>query len=114
MQPEAVPHFYWPAVNSTVSIVAVVVALVIFLFAAFTGARANKARVAVAVVLATVIGWLSLPMLVRGAQALGVMDTKGGEVAVITVAMLFVALLATGIYEILTVTLSDVGLASRK
>jgi hypothetical protein len=114
MQPENVVHFVWPEINSTVSIVALALALAVFVFGAFSGARANKVRIVFAVCLATVIGWLAMPLAIKAASALHIVDTKAGVVILVTVMMFLVAAVATNIYEIITVTFPDVGMASRK
>ena len=114
MSSESVAMFVWPVVNDTVSIVAIVLAVVIFIFGIFSGARANKVRMVFAVCLSTVIGWFSMPLAVKLALAIGILDTMTGIVILITVMMAFVAALATTIYEIITVTLSDIGMVSKK
>jgi hypothetical protein len=114
MQPEGAMTFAWPAINNTVSIVALVLALTVFVFGVFSGTRANKVRMIFALCLATAIGWFTMPLAIKGAAALNLLGTKAGVMILITVMMVFVAALATTIYEIVTVTLSDVGMASRK
>lgn len=114
MQSETVLRFYWPEFGSTVSIVALTLAVAVFVFAAFSGARANKIRIVFAVCLATVIGWFVMPLALKAASALHMADTKAGVVILVTLMMFMVAAVATGIYEIITVTLPDVGMGSRK
>ena len=114
MPEENVVHFIWPDFGNTASIVALALALAVFFFAAFSGARANKVRIIVAVCLSTLIGWLIMPLAVKGLSALHVADTNAGGVMLVTVMLLLVAAVATGIYEIITVTLPDVGLGSKK
>jgi len=89
-------------------------AVVIFIFGIFSGARANKVRMIFAICLSTVIGWFSMPLAVKLISALQILDTKTGIMILITVMMALVAALATTIYEIITVTLSDIGMASKK
>jgi hypothetical protein len=114
MQSGSVAPFVWPEFSDTVSIVALVLAAAIFVFGVFSGARANKVRMVFAVCLATVIGWFAMPMAVKAALAVNMLGTKTGVVILITAMMVFVTALATIIYEIVTVTLSDIGTASRK
>lgn len=114
MPTASVTGFHWPAVNATASIVALALGGAIFIFGLFAGARANKVRLLFAVLLATAIGWFAMPLALKAAQALKLLETQTGTVVVISVMMGFVAALATSIYEIVTVTLSDIGLASRK
>lgn len=114
MQPENVSPFFWPVLHDTASIVAVVLAAAIFLFGMFSGAWANKVRMLFAVCLSTGIGWFTMPLAVKAASALHLLGTKTGEVILITAMMAFVAALASSIYEIVTVTLSDIGMASKK
>lgn len=114
MQPETVLRFYWPEFGSTVSIVALALAVAVFVFAAFSGARANKVRIIFAVCLATVIGWFIMPLAVKAASALHIADTKAGVVILVTLMMFLVAAVAACIYEIITVTLPDVGMGARK
>jgi len=114
METESVVRFYWPDLGITVSIVALALALMVFVFAAFSGARANKVRMIFAVCLATAIGWFLTPLLAKTATALHIADTKAGIVIIVTAMMLLVATLATCIYEIITVTLPDIGMSSKK
>jgi len=89
-------------------------AVVIFIFGIFSGARANKVRMIFAICLSTVIGWFSMPLAVKLVSTLQILDTKTGIMIIITGMMALVAALATTIYEIITVTLSDIGMASKK
>ena len=114
MQSESVAPFVWPVISNTASIVALVLALAIFVFGVFSGARANKVRMVFAVGLSTLIGWFTMPLAVKAASALHMLDTKTGVVILITAMMVFVTALATSIYEIVTVTLSDIGMAPKR
>ena len=114
MQAENVVNFFWPVISNMVSIVALVVALMIFVFAMFSGALANKIRIIFAVSLSTAIGWFAMPLAVKAASALSIMDTKSGVMILVTVMMFFVAAVATSIYEIITVTLPDIGMSPKR
>jgi len=114
MPSENIASFVWPVVNNTVCIVALVLAVMIFIFGMFSGARANKVRMVFAVCLSTVIGWFTMPLAVKLVLILHMLDTITGIVILITAMMAFVAVLSTTIYEIITVTLSDIGMASKK
>jgi hypothetical protein len=114
MDSTSVASFGWPAINNTVSVVALVLAVTVFVFGVFSGTRGNKIRMVFAVCLATAIGWFAMPMAVKAASALNILGTKTGVVVLVSAMMLFVAALATTIYEIVTVTLSDVGVATKK
>jgi hypothetical protein len=114
MQPENIVRFMWLEIHNTVSVAAVVLALAVFVFGAFSGARANKFRIVFAVCLSTVIGWLTMPLAVKAASAVHLVDTETGVVILVTVMMLFVAAVATSIYEIITVTFPDIGMTARK
>jgi len=114
MQAENVVLFFWPEISNTASIVALVVALMIFVFGAFSGARSNKVRIVFAVCLSTVIGWFAMPLAVKAATALHIVDTESGVVILVTAMMFFVAAVATSIYEIITVTLPDIGMSPKK
>jgi hypothetical protein len=114
MAAESVVNFVWPEVGITVSVAALVLALAVFVFGAFGGVRANKVRIVFAVCLSTLIGWFTMPLAVKVATTLHIVNTKTGVVILITAMMLFVAALATSIYEIITVTFPDVGMASKK
>jgi hypothetical protein len=114
MRSESIAPFVWPVISDTASIVALVLAVVIFVFGVFSGARANKIRMFFAVCLSAAIGWFTVPLAIKGALALHMLDTKTSVMILITIMMVFVAVLATIIYEIITVTLSDIGMASRK
>ena len=113
MQAENLVHFFWPEINNTVPIVALVLALAIFVFGAFSGARANKLRIIFAVLLATAIGWSTMPLAVKAASALHIMDTQSGVMILITIMMFFVAAVATSIYEVITVTFPDIGMSPK-
>ncbi|HOW80190.1 MAG TPA: hypothetical protein P5567_04535 [Kiritimatiellia bacterium] len=108
------PYLFWPEFSSTASIVAVVLALAIFLFGAFSGAWANKIRIVVSVLLATAISWFAMPLVVKAARVSHVLDSRAGVVIIISVMMAFTAAVAASIYEIITVTLPDVGLSAKK
>jgi hypothetical protein len=114
MQYENIVYFFWPEMNNTVSIAALVLAVAIFVFGSFSGARANKVRIIFAVCLSTAIGWLTMPLAVKAASALHILNTKAGVVILITAMMFLVAAVATSIYEIITVTFPDIGMASKK
>ena len=111
MPPETV-HFFWPDFGNTVSIAALVLALAIFVFGLFAGVRANKIRLIFSVCLATVIGWLTMPLALKAASILHLANSKTGVVILVTVMMLVVAAVATSLYEIITVTFPDI--ASKK
>jgi hypothetical protein len=114
MNTEAVTPFVWPELNITVSVVAMVLILVIIAFSAFSGARGNIVRIAFAVLMSTAIGWCAMPLFVKGASAVHLLDTRLGPMITVSVLMLLVALVAVCIYEIITVTFSDVGRATRE
>lgn len=114
MQVENVMQFVWPEINYTVSIVALVLALAVFVFGAFSGARANKVRIVFAVSLSTGIGWCAMPLAVKAASALHIAKTESGVVILVTTMMFFVAAVATSIYEVITVTFSDIGMSPKK
>ena len=114
MQSGSFSAFYWPDFGNTVTIAALVLALAVVVFGIFSGARANKLRVIFAVILATALGWLIMPLALQGAAAVGLGGSKAGLMVLLSLMMLFVAYLATSIYEIITVSISDVGLSSRK
>ncbi|WP_300674858.1 hypothetical protein [Desulfoluna sp.] len=114
MPSENVIYFFWPEMNITVSVAALVLALAVFVFGAFSGVRANKIRIIFAVVLAALLGGLTMPLAVKMASVLHLVNTKAGVVILVTAMMVFVAALATSIYEIVTVTFPDIGMASKK
>ena len=114
MQAENVMQLVWPGINGTVPIIAVVLALAIFVFGAFSGARANKVRVVFAVCLATVIGWFAMPLAIRAASAVHLSDTQSGVVILISAMMFLVAAVATSLYEVITVTFPDIGMSPKR
>ena len=114
MQTENAVLFFWPEIHNTVPIVALVLAMAIFIFGAFSGARANKLRIIFAVFLATAIGWSAVPLALKAASAVHIMDTDSGVMILFTVMMLFVAAIATSIYEIITVTFPDIGMSPKR
>lgn len=114
MQPDAVINLTWPNINFTLSIAALVLALSVFVFGLFSGVKANKVRIIFAVLLATVIGWLVMPLAIKAGTFLHLTGSATGIMIIVTVMMLFVAAIATSIYEIITVTFPDIGMASGK
>jgi hypothetical protein len=108
MQSVSVAYFFWPDFGNTVSIAALVLALAIFVFGMFSGVRANKIRIIFAIILSTVIGWLTMPLAVKAVSMMGLANSKTGVVVLVTVMMLMVAAVGTSIYEIITVTLPDI------
>ena len=100
--------------NGTVPIIAAVLALAIFVFGAFSGARANKVRVVFAVCLATVIGWFAMPLAIRLASAVHLVDTQSGVVILISAMMFLVAAVATSLYEVITVSFPDIGMSPKR
>lgn len=114
MPSENVVYFVWPEISNTLSIAALVLALAVFVFGLFSGVRANKVRLVFAVCLATLIGWFTMPLAVKAATALHLVNSMTGVVILVTVMMVFVAAISTSIYEIITVTLPDIGTASKK
>jgi len=114
MQSGTLMQFVWPDLGNTVSIAALVLAVAVLVFGMFSGARANNIRVLFSVVLSTALGWLIMPLALYAAAAMHLTDTRTGVVIMLTLMLLFVAYLATSIYEIITVSISDVGMASTK
>ena len=66
MQSGSFSAFYWPDFGNTVAIAALVLAVAVVVFGIFSGARANKLRVIFAVILATALGWLIMPLALQG------------------------------------------------
>ena len=114
MKSQNVVYFFWPEISNTVSSSALLLALAVFVFGMFSGVRANKARIIFSVCLSTVIAWLTMPLAVKEASALHLVNTKTGVVILVTAMMLFVAAVAASVYEIITVTFPDIGMASKK
>ncbi len=107
-------YLYWPEMSNTLSIIALVLAVVIFIFGYFTGARTNRTRIYLSIALATIIGAFTMPVIVKVGKFLGLLDKKPGIVFLLTVLMLFIAAIATNIYEIITITARDIGLPTRE
>ncbi|MDD4872542.1 MAG: hypothetical protein PHR77_18485 [Kiritimatiellae bacterium] len=114
MQSENVLYFFWPELNTTASIAALVLAIAIFVFGVLSGARANKVRILFALILATAIGFFTMPLAIKAIRLLHIMDTKAGVVILVSLMMFFVSAVAANIYEIITVTMPDIGLTSKK
>lgn len=114
MQSENVVQFIWPDISNTASIVALSLALAIFVFGLLSGARANKFRIVFAVLLSTAIGWFAMPLAIEAATALHILEMQSGVVILVTVMMLLVSAVATSIYEVITVTFPDIGMAAKK
>ena len=54
-----------------------------------------------------------MPLVVKAASALDIVDTKTGVVVIITIMLFLVSAVATSIYEIITVTFPDIGMKSK-
>ena len=97
-------QFQWLHFNNTLSIVAITMGLCIFVIAYFAGGRENSTRIIFSVVLAWLVGFFSMPLLIRAATWLGLLDMPYGNVILVSVLILLVAALAANAYEIVTVT----------
>ena len=94
----------WIHINSTISLIALTLGISIFVISYFAGGRENKSRLLFSVFFALLIGFFSMPLIIKAGQWLGIMKSEMGTVFVITVVMFFVASIAANLYEIVTVT----------
>ncbi len=94
----------WIPMNNTISLIALTLGIAIFVISYFAGGRENKSRLVFSVLFALLIGFFSMPLVIKAAFWLGIMQSDFGRVFVITVVMLFVASIAANLYEIVTVT----------
>jgi hypothetical protein len=115
MQPiENADLLVWPQMNSTASIIALVLALAIFFFGYYSGVRANRTRVIISVLIATAIGIFTMPYIVKIGKLLGIIKKEWGVVILLLLMMIFITALAVHVYEIITVTTKDIGLSVRE
>lgn len=94
----------WFTIHPTISIVALALAMLIFVIAYFAGGRENRAKLLVSILLSLLIGVLSMPLFIKFGRALGLLTSTGGVVFVLVLLMTFIAALSAHIYEIITVS----------
>ncbi|MBN2410321.1 hypothetical protein JXQ31_01440 [candidate division KSB1 bacterium] len=100
----AVTGLQWIHMNNTISLIALTLGISIFVISYFAGGKENKSRLVFSVLFALLIGFFSMPLVIKAAHWLGIMESNFGIVFVVTVVMLFVACIAANLYEIVTVT----------
>ncbi len=95
---------WWPEIHPTVSIVALVLGFLLLVIAYFAGARDNRNKIVFSVISSVLIGILSLPLFIKFGHLLGILANPYGQVAVIVLVIVFVAMVASHAYEIVTVS----------
>ncbi|MBN1541085.1 hypothetical protein JW992_02995 [candidate division KSB1 bacterium] len=95
---------WWPEVHPTVSIIALVLGFLLLLIAYFAGARDNRNKIIFSVISSVLIGILSLPIFIKFGHFLGILTHPYGQVAVLVVVIIFVAMVSSHAYEIVTVS----------
>ena len=94
----------WIPINKTLSLIAITLGLAIFVISYFAGGKDNNTKSLFSICFAVLIGLFSFPLFVKAAEWLGIIKTQYGMISVIVIVMIFVAAVATNIYEIVTVT----------
>ena len=96
--------FPWFHVDTTVSYIALALGAAIIVIAYFAGGRENRNKMIFCILLASVLAVLIMPLLMRLADWLGLLATPWGQIATISSALVFAAVIAAHAYEIVTVT----------
>jgi len=94
----------WIQMNNTIPLIALTLGISIFVISYFAGGRENKTRLLFSVIFALLIGFFSMPLIIKAGHWLGLMNSKFGSIVVITFIMFFVASIAANIYEIVNVS----------
>jgi hypothetical protein len=97
----------WFDINPTISVVALSLGLLIFVIAYFAGGRENRAKLWMSIALSIVISILAMPLFIKLGKALGLLDSKPGEIFILFLLMIFIAGLSSHIYEIITVSAKE-------
>ena len=99
-----ISHFDWFDVSETLSFIALAVGVAILVIAYFAGGKENSSKLFFSIIVSTLVGVLVMPLFIKFGLWLGVLDTTGGVITLIILAMLFVSAVAANSYEIVTVT----------
>ncbi|HNR68099.1 MAG TPA: hypothetical protein PKN04_10145 [bacterium] len=99
----AIDYIYWPHIHPTISIVALVVGILIMFIAYIAGGRYNSSKIIFSVTCAFLIGILTVPLFIRLANVLSV-SQKVGQAGILLLIILFVAMVSTHAYEVVTVS----------
>jgi hypothetical protein len=103
--PQTPEHvFWWITIHQTVSLVALVLACVIFVMGYFAGGKENKNRILFSFLFASVTGILVMPLFLKAGEWLGLTENGWGVAIVIICDFIFIAAVAVNMYEIITVT----------
>lgn len=94
----------WFEIHPTVSIVAFALGAMIFIIAYFAGGKENFAKLWASILIALIISVLAMPMFIRFGHLFGLLKSKGGEIFVLLLVMIFISAVASHIYEIITVS----------
>jgi hypothetical protein len=94
----------WIPINRTISLIALTLGIAIFVISYFAGGKENNTKSLFSICFAVLIGFFSFPLFIKAGEWLGIMNSGYGKIAIITLVMIFVAAIATNIYEIVTVT----------
>ncbi len=95
---------WWPEFHSTVSIVALILGILVFVIAYFAGGVENKSKLLFSTTLAVLIGFLSMPLFIDFFAWLGILDSAYGKLSLFVLLIMFVAGLSCHSYEIVTVS----------
>jgi len=98
------PAIWWIPVNQTVAIVALALAVVIFIISYFAGGKENKGRILFSYLFASVSGILVMPLLIKAGTWLGLLNNDWGVTVLVMIDFVFIAAVAVNIYEIIIVT----------
>lgn len=97
-------ELWWPQIHETVSIIAFVLGFLIMLIANFAGARTNRAKLMFAFLFTSILGVLSMQIILKLAEQFGMMRYTWGSVAIITIVIIYITAVAIHLYEIVIVS----------
>ena len=97
----------WPPFDETLSIIALALAFSIFIIAYFAGGRLNRSKITFSILLASIIGFFSMPLFIKLWAKFDLFQYSYGVMVLITIMMIYIAALAVSVYEIIVVTAKE-------
>lgn len=98
----------WLNLGSTVVTVAIVVGIVIYIFAYFSGGKRNKAKINMCIISTVVINFLAMPFAIKIYQYLAVLlSPTVGFAVTVSLWIGFMAGISVNMYEIFVVTAKE-------
>lgn len=104
---EMLGKFEWLPFGHTVPIIALAIGISSLIYARFAGYRDNKRQIYLGTIVASIVGFFSMPMLIKLGEMLGFTKNKYGVIFLVTLLIIYVAYVAVNVYEITTVTAKE-------